>query len=91
MTFARWFTTVFRFSAATVSVGGSLWGSAVAGCRTDLCPRSTATSSLHHDFCCPDDTSCAPWMEIQDGPISRDLITRCSRLGVDAPRTPTKW
>ena len=92
LTLARWFTTVLRFNAATVSVGGTPYGAATSpGRLTDLCPRSTVTSSLHHDFCCPLGTSRAPWMEIQVGPITLDLITRCSSEGVDAPSTATKW
>ena len=88
-TFCLWFTTVLRFSAATVSAGGSRWtpSEPVSGGRTDLCAFGRVTSSLHHDFCCAAGVIAAPLSATHDGPMILDLIRRCSSMGVCVPRT----
>ena len=89
-TFARWFTTVFRLSAATVNKGGSRLGASPLGARTALCAPATFTSSLHQDACDAEGTLLAPLSASHEGPITRDFTIRCSSVPVCVPRAHTK-
>mmetsp|Transcript_30498 Transcript_30498/g.76329 ORF Transcript_30498/g.76329 Transcript_30498/m.76329 type:complete len:263 (-) Transcript_30498:1147-1935(-) len=90
LTLARWFTTVLRLSAATVSAGASRVTPLLAGGRTDLCPPVMFTSSLHQLCCWPLDIREAPCRAIHEGPMMRDLTMRCSSMGAWVPRMVTK-
>ena len=89
-TFKRWFTTVFRLSAATVSRGGSRLGASARGARTDLCAPATFTSSVHQDACDAEGTETAPLSASHEGPITRDFTIRCSSAPVCVPSAHTK-
>ena len=87
-TFKRWFTTVFRLSAATVSRGGSRLGAPARRAHGFGAP-ATFTSSVHQDACDAEGTE-TPLSASHEGPITRDFTIRCSSAPVCVPSAHTK-